>query len=137
MGFLSDFIPFYPKPKDATPRRPKVDIDRALQVELHAHPTLEMHRAANGELVLRVERQLVPIERLFSRYVKINRQRRVVLDKCGEFMLREALKPDVTLADVAVSVTKEFDIELDQAKQGTIQVVKDLMLREFVFLVRK
>ena len=136
MGFLSDFIPFYPKPKGAS-RRTKIDVDKALLVELHGHPALEMHRAANGELVLRVERQLLPIEHFFSRYFNINRHRRVVLDQYGEFMLREALKPDVALADVAVSVAAEFDLDLEQAKQGIIQLVKDLMLREFVFLVRK
>ena len=137
MGFLADFIPFYPKPKDAKRPRTKFDVEKALQVELHAHPTLEMHQAENGELILRVKRELVPIERFFSRYVKINPYRRVVLDQHGEFMLRQALESEVTLAEVATRVAEKFDIELDQAKQGVIQLVKDLMLREFVFLVRK
>ena len=60
-----------------------------------------------------------------------------MLDKGGEFMLNEALKPNTRLADVAVKMSKEFNLDLEQAKLGVVQLVKELMLREFVFLVRK
>ncbi|MBN2450675.1 MAG: hypothetical protein JXR77_09815, partial [Lentisphaeria bacterium] len=68
MGFLADFLPFYPK--SASPRRrkaPRYDVDRALDVEMLPHPTLERRRADTGEVVLRITRQLHPAERLLGR----------------------------------------------------------------------
>ena len=137
MGFLADFIPFYPKKRGAEPPRPKFDIERALQVEVHAHPTLEMHRAANGELIVVVQREFYPGEKFIARFVTTNRYRRVVLDRYGEFMLNECLKPGTTLAEVAVRMAQEFGLESEKAKLGVIHLVKDLMLRGVVFLVRR
>ncbi|OGV66816.1 MAG: hypothetical protein A3K18_30200 [Lentisphaerae bacterium RIFOXYA12_64_32] len=135
MNFLDAFMPF--RPKRGAPKRTSFDVDRALLVELHAHPSIEKHRAANGELILIVKRNLYPAEKFIARFFTVNPQRRIVLDKGGEFMLNEALKPNTRLADVAVKMSKEFNLDLEQAKLGVVQLVKELMLREFVFLVRK
>lgn len=138
MGMLTDFIPFFPRRSEKSRQpRPAYDIDRALQVELHGHPTLEQHRAQNGELVLVTYRQMMSGEKLLSRFLKLNLRRRIVLDKHGAFMLTEALKPGVVLAQVAEKMAGEFGIDLEEAKRGVIQIVRDLMLRDFVFLVRR
>jgi hypothetical protein len=131
MGFLTNFIPFYPR------KTPKYDLERALRVELHAHPNLERHRAQNGELILVTDRELYGIERLLARWFPINRKRRIVLDRYGEFMLDQCLAPGATLADAAAKLAQEFDLEPEKAKLGVVQLVRDLMLRGFVFLVRK
>jgi hypothetical protein len=136
MGFIEEFLPFYDKNKRRR-KKPKYDVDRALDVELHEHPTLEKHRAANGDLVLVVERELHPVEGFISRFFKVDRRRHIVLEKHGEFVLTEAAKPGVRLTQVAEAMAKEFDMDPEDAKLGTIHVVKELMLREFVFLVRE
>jgi len=138
MGFWADFMPFHPrKGLDKHGKRPKFDVERALQVQVHAHPTLEQHRAANGDLVLVIQRKAFPGEEFLGRFFDLKRQRRIVLDQYGEFMLTECLKPKTTLADVAPKMARKFDIELDKAKLGVIELVKSLMLRDFVFLVRR
>jgi hypothetical protein len=138
MGFFADFMPFYPKPDRGKPPLPaQVDIDRALDVELHGHPTLETRRADTGELVLRVRRQLHPAERFLARFVTINPYRQVVLDQYGEFLLREGQRPGVRLTEVAEAMAREFKVPLAEARLGIIHLVRDLMLREFVFLVRR
>lgn len=137
MRSLSEFIPFYPKrDRDRLPP-PKFNVERALQIEVHAHPTLERQRAANGELILTVERELLPPERFLARFLPVNRRRRIVLDRYGEFMLAECLKPGARLAAVAERLAREFQIEPEKARRGAVLLVKDLLLRGFVFLVRK
>jgi len=137
MGFLADFMPFYPKPRAKKKRKtPKYDVDRALDVELHAHPTMTQHRAANGDLVLCVQRQEHPIDRFMSRFFSVTKQRRIILDQYGEFLVTRGLKSGQKLSDVAVAMSKEFDIDLEEARAGIIQMVQNLMLREYVFLVR-
>lgn len=137
MGFLADFMPFYPKPSARSRRQSTpYDIDRALQVELHGHPDLETRRADSGELVLRVPRQLHPAERLLGRLFGSTAFRQLVLDKYGEYLITEGCKPGVMLGDVAARMADTFDIGLEEAKMGTIQVVRELMRRDFVFLVR-
>ena len=134
---FTDFIPFYPKrDQDRLPPVP-FDVERALQVEVHAHPSLTRQRAANGDLILTVERQMHPAEAFVARFLPVNRRRRIVLDKCGEFMLEACLTPGTRLAAVAERLATEFQIGRDKARQGVILLVKDLLLRGFVFLVRK
>jgi hypothetical protein len=138
MGFIEELIPFYSKPGRKKPRKkPKYDVEHALDVELHANPTLEKHRAANGDLVLMIERRLHPAERFLARVFKIDRRRHIVLDKYGEFLLEEGTRPGRRLTQVAQQMAAEFDMDLDDAKMGVIQVVKELMLRDFVFIVRR
>ena len=137
MGFLADFIPFYPKSPPAKSKRPAFDLERALQVEVHAHPTLEQHRADSGELVLVMRRKMFPGEGLVARFVKVDQRRRAVLDEYGEFMLTECLKPGTQLSQVAERLAAQYDVELEQAKRGVIEMIKKLMLREFVFLVKR
>ncbi|MCK5804395.1 MAG: hypothetical protein KAI66_16270 [Lentisphaeria bacterium] len=137
MGFLADFMPFYPRGDGRKRKRPKYDIERALDVELREHPSVEHHRAQNGELVLMVERPLHSAEQFLSRFFRIDRRRRIVLDEHGEFMLVTAAKPGHKLSHVAALMVKEFDVELEDAKAGIIQLVKELMVRGFVFLVRQ
>ena len=136
MGFFEDFMPFYPKRLRSQGKRPKFDVERALQVEMHPHPTMEQHRAENGELILVVQRPMFPGEAFLSRFFTLKRMRRVVLDRYGEFLLTEGFKPRTTLAQVARQMADEFDLEPENAKQGVIRMVKSLMLRGFVFLVR-
>jgi len=137
MGFLADFMPFYPKPAKGTRRTlAKCDVDRALAVELHAHPELEMRRADSGEMVLRVTRQLHAAERVLGRVLGSTPYRQLVVDAYGEFLITEGCKPGILLSDVADRLADTFDIALDDAKMGIIQVVRELMLRDFVFLVR-
>ncbi len=138
MGFFADFMPFYPKPRPKRKRKsPKYDVERALDVELHAHPSLTQHRAANGDLVLCVERQLHPAEGFIARFVKVNRLRRIILDKHGEFLIARALEPGRKLSQVAAEMEREFDLEPEEAKMGIIQMVQELMLRGYVFIVRE
>lgn len=131
--------PFRAKhPAEPAPLKPpKFDVDRALEVELRVHPTVKKHRADNGELILMVQRDLHAAEKLLARFVRVNRERRIVLDKYGEFMLNTAVQPGVCLADVAEAMSGEFDIDLEHARMGVIQLVKELMLRGFVFLVQR
>ncbi|NOY82835.1 MAG: hypothetical protein GXP31_17700 [Kiritimatiellaeota bacterium] len=138
MGFLSNLNPFRPGRTAEPPplKQPKFDVDRALEVELREHPTLERRRAANGELILIVQRELHAAEKLLARVARVNRSRRIVLDKYGEFMLDAALKPGARLTDAAEAMAKEFDIDIERARLGVVQLVKGLMLRGFVFLVR-
>jgi len=137
MGMLSDFIPFFPKSSEGGVRRTKYDVDQALDVEVYGHPTLEQHVAENGEHVLVIYRQLMPGEKFLSRFVKLTGRRRIVLDEYGAYMLSEALKPGTKLAQVAERMAQEFDLDAEKAKQGVIQIVRDLMLRDFVFLIRR
>ena len=137
MGFIEEFLPFYDKNKPRRRKKPKYDIDRALEVRLCPHPGLEQHRAESGELILVVERQLYPAERFISRFFKVDRRRHIVLEKHGEFILAEGTKPNVKLTQVAQALAKEFNLDLEDAKLGVIHVVKELMLREFVFLIRE
>lgn len=138
MGFLADLIPFYPKPGRALGELPKaLDVERALDVEVHAHPSVEARRADNGELVLRVRRQLHPAERFLARFVKVQPVRHVVLDACGEFLWTEATRPGVRLDAVAAAMATRFGMALDEARLGTLRLVRELMVREFVFLVRQ
>jgi len=137
MGFLADFMPFYPKPereRSAVPR--DVDIARALDVELHRHPSLETRRADSGELVLRVRRQLHPAERFLARFVHVNPFRQIVLDQYGEFLLTEGTRPGVRLTQVAETMAERFGMKSEDAQRGILHLVRELMLREFVFLVR-
>lgn len=136
MGFIEEFMPFYDKGKKRR-KKPKYDVDRALDVQLCEHPELEKHRAANGELVLVVPRQPFPGEKFVSRFLKVDRRRHIVLEKHGEYILTEAAKPGMRLTQVAQNLAKEFGLELEDAKLGVIHVVKELMLREFVFLIRE
>ncbi|NLF18693.1 MAG: hypothetical protein GX595_15785 [Lentisphaerae bacterium] len=137
MGFLANFMPFYPKPsKPRSGFRRQIDIDRALDVELHRHPTLETRRADSGELVLRVRRELHPMERFLSRFVKVDPFRQIVLDAHGEFLLTAATQPGVRLTQVAEAMAQEFKIDLPDARLGVIHLVRELMVRGFVFLVR-
>jgi hypothetical protein len=136
MGFIEEFLPFYDKGKRRR-KKPKYDVERALDVRLLPHPSLEQHRAANGELVLVIQRQLHPVEGFISRFLKVDRRRHIVLEKHGEFVFLEGTKPDVRLAQVAEAMAKEFNLDPEDAKLGTIHVVKELMLREFVFLIRE
>jgi hypothetical protein len=137
MGLLADLIPFYPKPERPSAGLPRgVDVERALDVEMHTHPSLETHRAANGELVLRVRRQLHPAERFLARFMKVAPCRHVVLDKYGEFLLTEGTRPGVRLAQVADAMAQRFGIPPEEARLGVLRLVRELMLREFVFLVR-
>ncbi len=138
MGFLADFMPFYPKPERPRPALPRdVDIGRALNVELHRHPTLETRRADTGELVLRVRRHLHPAERFLGRFVHVNPFRQIVLDQYGEFLLTEGTKPGVRLAQVAEAMAQRFELKLEDARLGILHLVRELMVREFVFLVRQ
>ena len=137
MGFLADFMPFYPKPGKGLRRAISKDaVERALTVELHANPDLEMRRADNGEMVLRVTRQLHAAERVLGRLLGSTPYRQLVVDTYGEFLITEGCKPGVLLSDVAARMADTFDIGLDAAKMGIVQVVRELMLRDFVFLVR-
>ncbi len=138
MGFPANLNPFRPKRAAEPPplKQPKFNVDRALEVELREHPTLKRQRAANGELILVVQRELHAAEKLLTRFVRVNRARRIVLDKYGEFMLDAALKPGARLTDAAEAMAREFDIDIERARLGVIQLVKNLMLRGFVFLVR-
>ena len=136
MGFIEEFLPFYDK-NTRRRRKPKYDVDRALDVRLHKHPTLEEHRAANGDLVLVVQRQLHPVEGFIARFLRVDRRRHIVLEKHGSFVFTEGTKPGVRLAQVAQTMAKEFGMDPEDAKMGTIHVVRELMLREFVFLVRE
>lgn len=138
MGFIEELIPFYSGPKKKRRRRrPKYDVERALDVELHENPTCERHRAANGELVLMIQRQLHPAENFLAKFFTIDRRRHIVLDKYGEFLLTEGVKPGRRLSEVATLMAAEFDMDIEDAKMGVIQVVKELMLRNFVFVVRR
>jgi hypothetical protein len=137
MGLLADLIPFYPKPQRLSAELPRgVDVDRALDVELHLHPSLDRRRAANGELILRVRRQLHPAERFLGRFVKLEPCRHVVLDQYGEFLLIEGTRPGVRLTQVAEAMARRFDLTPEAARLGVLRLVRDLMVREFVFLVR-
>jgi len=138
VGFLADFIPFYPK-KSAhrTLPRPRFDMERALGVMVRPHPSLEEHRAANGELIVSVERELHPTERFLDRFVSIRRRRRrIVLDQYGEFLLHEAARPGVTLGDAADRMAEEFGLDRETARLGAVHLVRDLLLRGVVFLIR-
>ena len=137
MGFIEELIPFYSGPKKKRRKRPKYDVDRALEVELHENPSCEHHRAANGELVLMIQRQLYPAENFLAKFFKIDRRRHIVLDRYGEFLVTEGVKPGRKLSEVAVRMAEEFDMDIEDAKLGVIQVVKELMLRDFVFVVRR
>jgi hypothetical protein len=138
MGFIEELIPFYSKPGGKRRRRrPKYDVERALEVELHENPTCEHHRAANGDLVLMIQRQLHPAENFLSKFFRIDRRRHIVLDKYGEFLITEGLKSGRKLTEVASLMAVAFDMDPDDAKMGVIQVVKELMLRDFVFVVRR
>jgi hypothetical protein len=137
MGFIEELIPFYSKPGKRRRRRPKYDVERALEVELHENPTCEHHRAANGDLVLMIQRRLHPAEKFLAKFFTLDRRRHIVLDRYGEFLITEGLKPGRKLADVAAMMAAEFDLDPEDAKLGVIQVVKELMLRDFVFVVRR
>lgn len=137
MGFFAEFMPFYPKSAPGKRRKPsKLDIDRALDVELHLNPTVEMRRADTGEMVLRVQRRQHPAERVFARFLGSTRHRQLVLDQYGEFLVTEGVQPGVRLSAVANAMAARFDLPLDTVQLGIIEVVKELMLKEFVFLVR-
>ena len=136
MGFIEEFMPFYDKNKRRH-KKTKYDVDRALNVRLCKHPSLEEHTAANGDLVLVVQREMYPAERFLSRFFKVDRRRHIVLEKHGTFVFNEGTKPGVKLTQVAEALAKEFEMESEDARMGTIHVVKELMLREFVFLIRE
>jgi hypothetical protein len=138
MASLADFIPFYPRPERLPPELPRtLDVDRALDVEMHAHPSLEQRRAANGELVLRVRRQRHLAERFLARFVTVEPYRHAALDQYGEFLLTEGTRPGVLLAQVAEGMAQRFGLAPEDARLGTLRLVRELMLREFVFLVRQ
>ncbi len=138
MGSWTDLIPFYPKGGPRPEGLPRgVDVERALDVELHAHPSLETRRAENGELILRVRRQLHPAERWLARFVTVRPFRHVVLDRYGEFLLTEGTRPGVRLGQVAEAMAERFGIAPEQARLGVLRLVRELMVREFVFLVRR
>jgi hypothetical protein len=138
MGFLADFMPFYPKPDRGRGELPRnLDIESALDVELHASPSIEMRRADTGELVVRVRRHLHPAEQFLGRFVKVNPYRQVVLDRHGEFLLTEGTRPGVRLAAVAAAMASQFELKPEEARLGIIHLVRELMLREVVYLVRK
>jgi hypothetical protein len=138
MGFLADFMPFYPKPDRGRGELPRnLDIESALDVEMHAHPSIETRRADTGEFVVRVRRHPHPAERLLGRFLKLNPYRQVVLDRQGEFLLTEGTRPGVRLAEVAAALARQFDLKPEQARLGVIHLVRELMLREVVYLVRK
>jgi hypothetical protein len=138
MGFLADFMPFYPKPDPRRGELPRhLDIESALDVEMHAHPSLEMRHADTGELVVRVRRQLHPAEQFLGRFVKLSPYRQVVLDQQGEFLLTEGTRPGVRLATVADAMARQFELKPEEARLGVIYLVRELMLREVVYLVRK
>lgn len=138
MGFFADFMPFYPKEahRGSLRKLSKADVERALDVEMHANPDLETRRADTGELVLRVRRQLHPAERFFGRMLGVKHHRQMVLDQYGEFLLEEATGAEVRLHQVAEKMATTFDLDIDKARIGIIHMVKELMLRDFVFLVR-
>jgi len=136
MGFIEEFLPFYDKNKRRR-KKPKYDVDRALDVRLCEHPSLEQHRAQNGELVLVIQRQLFPAERFLSCFFKIDRRRHIVLEKHGDFIFTLGTQPGVKLTQVAAELAKEFGLDPEDAKLAVIHVVKELMLREFVFLIRE
>lgn len=136
MGFIEEFLPFYDKNKRRR-KKPKYDIGRALDVRLRPFPGLEQHRTKQGELVLVIERRLYPAERFIARFFKVDRHRHIILEKHGEFVFVEGTKPGVKLTQVAAALAKEFDLEPEDAKLGVVHVVKELMLREFVFLIRE
>jgi|GEM_PF-1683651 len=138
MGLLADLIPFYPKPERPVADMPRgLDVERALDVEMHAHPSVETRRADNGELVLRVRRQLHPAERFLARFVKVEPVRHVVLDSHGEFLWTEGTRPGVRLAQVAAAMASRFGVAPEEARLGILRLVRELMVREFVFLVRQ
>ena len=138
MGFLADFMPFYPKPDRGRGELPRdLDIEKALDVELHTHPSIETRRADTGEFVVRVRRQLHPAERFLGRFVKLNPYRQVVLDRLGEFLLTEGTRPGVRLTEVATAMSRQFEMKPEETRLGVIRLVRELMLREIVYLVRK
>ena len=138
MGFLADFMPFYPKPDRGRGELPcNLDIESALDVEMHAHPSIETRRADTGELVVRVRRHLHPAEQFLGRFVKLNPYRQVVLDQQGEFLLTEGTRPAVRLTAVAAAMAQHFELKPEEARLGVIHLVRELMLREVVYLVRK
>lgn len=138
MGFLADFMPFYPRPERGRGDLPQdLDIASALDVEMHTHPSIETRRADTGELVVRVRRQLHPAEQFLGRFVKLKPYRQVVLDRQGEFLLTEGARPGVRLAEVAAAMARQFELKPEEARLGVIHLVRELMLREVVYLVRK
>jgi hypothetical protein len=138
MGFLADFMPFYPKPDRGRGELPRdLDIESALDVEMHTHPSIEMRRADSGELVVRVRRQVHPAEKFLGRFFKLNPYRQVVLDRHGEFLLTEGTRPGVRLAAAADAMARQFELKPEEARLGVIHLVRELMLREVVYLVRK
>ncbi|MBN2452571.1 MAG: hypothetical protein JXR77_19460, partial [Lentisphaeria bacterium] len=66
-----------------------------------------------------------------------NPYRQLVLDRVGEFVLDAAFEEGVRLVEVASRLAAEFDLPLEDAKLGVVELVRELMLRDFVFLVRK
>ena len=137
MSLFPSFNPFSRKKADPKLPKPKFDVQRALEVEVHAHPSLEQHRAANGELVVMIKRQVFPVERWLGRWFKLNQRRRILLDQHGEFVLTHSVQPGVTLRQVADGMAEEFGWDIERAELGVIHLIKNLMLREFVFLVRR
>ncbi|MBT3375028.1 MAG: hypothetical protein HN742_23875 [Lentisphaerae bacterium] len=137
MSFLTSFNPFRRKKSDPKLPKPKFDVQRALDVEVHAHPSLEQHRAANGELMVMIRRHVFPAERWLGRWFKLNQRRRLLLDQHGEFVLTHSLRDGATLRNVADEMATEFEWDKERAELGVIHLVKALMLREFVFLVRR
>ena len=138
MGFLADFMPFYPKPDRRRGDLPRgLDIESALDVEMHLHPSVETRRADTGELVVRVRRHLHPAEQFLGRFVKLNPYRQVDLDRHGEFLLTEGTRPGVRLAEVAAAMARQFELTSEAARLGVIRLVRELMLREVVYLVRR
>jgi len=139
MALRLNWFSFGSKQRDADgfpSKPPPFDVDRALRVMVRPHPSLEKHRAANGELILIVQRELHPAEKFLARFFPLRRERRIVLDKYGEFMLEAASRPDATLAGVAEAMAREFDVDIEKTRLGVIHLVRALLVRGFVFLIQ-